>query len=108
MYLALASVSSSHELSEQQSNLDLSEASAALSALVIHVHANPESLASQPLRYWGGWLDSEGYNASKLADWLLQLTDSVQCEINAEQLQAFYNAGVLHGISTEDYIATLT
>ena len=102
------SVTSSNDLAEPQTIQDLGEVTAALSGLMGCLHADPESSLNQPLEYWGTWLDREGYKESGLAAWFLGLPETFSSEIDADQLQAFYSAGLAHAITTGEYLEALT
>ena len=102
------SVSTSNDLAQQQSIQDLGEVTAALSGLMGCLHADPESSMNQPLEYWATWLKREGYKDSGLAAWLLGLPQTSASEIDADQLQAFYSAGLAHGITTGEFLEALT
>jgi hypothetical protein len=102
------SVSISNDLAQQQSIQDLGEVTAALSGLMGCLHTDPEASFNQPLEYWATWLDREGYSDSGLAAWFLELPETFTSEIDADQLQAFYSAGLAHGITTGEYLEALT
>jgi hypothetical protein len=90
-----------------QQSQDVGEVSAAMSALMSCLHTEPESSLHQPLEHWGNWLDAEGFNAASLAAWVCELTDSLEAGFSAEQLQAFYTAGLVHGIATGAFLDAL-
>jgi hypothetical protein len=101
------SVTSSNDLAQPQTIQDLGEVTAALSGFMGCLHADPESSLNQPLEYWATWLVCEGYEESGLAAWFLELPETFESEIDADQLQASFRAGLAHGITTGEYLEAL-
>jgi hypothetical protein len=92
---------------QQQPNQDIGELTAALSAIMDRLHADPSSFLNQPLDHWNIWLSGEGYNVSSVADWLLEFTKALESDISSEQLVAFYRSGLANGVTTGDSLDAL-
>ena len=86
----------------------MSEVIAGLSAVMGCLHTDSESSLNQPLSHWGSWLEDEGFNATSLAAWGLEIASTVNEGCNSKQLESFYKASLEHGISTGEFLETLT
>ena len=93
--------------SVDQSSLDLSEVTAALSALVGLLHADPDYFLGQPLSHWAEWLATEDYSSTTLADWFLELSSTSDSGLTLQQLSDFYGTAIDHDISTGAFLESL-
>lgn len=79
----------------------------ALIALITEFHERGESIGSQPLNSWQGWLQTEGYDATNLESFFLdpERLDHWQGE---PSLAAAFQSAIDEGTTTADFLNALS